>query len=189
MPVRKRKEVLTLDETVAKVDSIMSLENNRVKVISSALTKARQMKNHLLTQDVNTDNLELETRRYGYEKHKKYALALACLAMFFIGAPLGAIVKKGGLGVPVLFSIIFYILFYILNITGGKMSKQDVIDPWVGAWMANFVLFPIGFFFLRQARIDARIFEVDFYHVIIEKLKRKFNKKGEDNMHTETPQT
>lgn len=172
----EKKDLATIKEALAKVDSVMNLETNQGKVVASALTKARQMKNQMVTQDTNADNLLREARRYRIEKNKKYALALACLTMFLIGAPLGAIIKKGGLGFPVIISIIFFILFYVINITGEKMAKQGIIEPWAGAWAANFILFPIGLFFLRQARIDARLFDVDFYNVFILNIKRRFSK-------------
>lgn len=174
--VEKKKDTLTIEEAMVKVDSVMALENNQTKIMASALTKARQMKNQMVTQDTNADNLINETRKYKIEKNKKYALALACLSMFLIGAPLGAIIKKGGLGFPVIISIIFFILFYVINITGEKLAKQGIIDPWIGAWAANFILFPIGLFFLRQARIDARLFDLDFYNVFVINIKRRFSK-------------
>ncbi|MDN5210495.1 LptF/LptG family permease [Fulvivirgaceae bacterium BMA12] len=172
----KEVHVLTMEEALSKVDSTMALEKNKTKVMASALTKARQMKNQMVTQDANTTNLVNEARKYKIEKNKKIALALACLSMFLIGAPLGAIIKKGGLGVPVIISIIFFITFYVINITGEKLAKQGIIEPWVGAWAANFILFPIGLFFLRQARIDARVFDVDFYNVFVGNIRRKFSK-------------
>ncbi len=172
----KKEPVLTMEEALNKVDSTMALEKNTKKVMASALTKARQMKNQMVTQDANTTNLVNEARKYKIEKNKKIALALACLSMFLIGAPLGAIIKKGGLGVPVIISIIFFITFYVINITGEKLAKQGIIEPWIGAWAANFVLFPIGLFFLRQARIDARVFDVDFYNVFVGNIRRKFSK-------------
>ena len=168
----------TIEEAMVMVDSVMAMEKNEAKVMASALTKARQMKNQMVTQDTNADNLLSETRKYKIEKNKKYALALACLSMFLIGAPLGAIIKKGGLGFPVIISIIFFILFYVINITGEKLAKQAIIEPWVGAWSANFILFPIGLFFLRQARIDARLFDLDFYNVFVANIKKRFTKKS-----------
>lgn len=99
--------------------------------------------------------------------------------MFLIGAPLGAIIKKGGLGVPVLASIIFFILFYVLTLLGEKWAKANAVSVTFGLWMPNGVLFLIGFLFLLQARRDARLFEADFYMVIIDRIKRRFVKKPE----------
>jgi lipopolysaccharide export system permease protein len=95
--------------------------------------------------------------------------------MFLIGAPLGSIIKKGGLGVPVLVSILFFILYYVLDLMGTKWAKQDVISVPVGVWMANFILFWIGMVFLRQARVDARLFDADFYNVVVDKVKKRIS--------------
>jgi len=90
--------------------------------------------------------------------------------MFLIGAPLGAIIKKGGLGMPVLISILFFILFYMLTITGEKWAKEGVTDAFFGTIFSNLCLLPFGLFFLRQARKDARLFESDFYEGMQKKL-------------------
>jgi lipopolysaccharide export LptBFGC system permease protein LptF len=83
--------------------------------------------------------------------------------MFLIGAPLGAIIKKGGLGMPVLISILFFIFFYMLTITGEKWAKEGVTDAFFGTIFSNLCLLPFGIFFLRQARKDARLFEWELY--------------------------
>lgn len=94
--------------------------------------------------------------------------------MFLIGAPLGSIIKKGGLGVPVLVSILFFILYYVLDLLGTKWARQYTISVHTGVWMANVILFGIGLIFLRQARVDARLFDADFYNVALDKLKKRF---------------
>jgi lipopolysaccharide export system permease protein len=94
--------------------------------------------------------------------------------MFMIGAPLGAIIKKGGLGMPFLVSILFFIVYYVLTMQGEKLAKQGTISVGMGVWMADFILFCIGLVFLRQARADARLFEADFYSVIVYKVARWF---------------
>ncbi|MEM7108759.1 MAG: LptF/LptG family permease, partial [Bacteroidota bacterium] len=114
---------------------------------------------------------------YDIQYHKILANSLACIIMFLIGAPLGAIIKRGGLGIPVLMSIIFFIIFYVISMTGEKYSKQDLVDPAFGMWTANAILLPIGLLFLRQARVDARLFDADFYNVMIERLQRWFSKR------------
>ena len=93
----------------------------------------------------------------------------------------GAIIKKGGLGVPVIVSIIFFIIFYITTIMGEKYAKEMVISPVVGCWAANVILLAFGLFFLKQARKDARLFDTDFYYVFYQnlsgKIKSYFGKK------------
>jgi len=99
--------------------------------------------------------------------------------MFLIGAPLGAIIKRGGLGVPFLVSILFFIIFYLLTMQGEKWAKAGGVSVWAGVWAADMVLLVIGLFFLRQARADARLFETDFYSVVFDKIKTRFSAKKE----------
>jgi lipopolysaccharide export system permease protein len=155
-------------------DSIYSARTANKAEISSALNRARMVKSQLQNFNSNTDNQSSEFVIFRVQWHKIWASSIACLAMFLIGAPLGSIIKKGGLGVPVLVSILFFILFYVLDLMGVKWAKQDLISVPVGVWMANFILFGIGMVFLRQARVDARLFDADFYNVMIDKIKKQF---------------
>jgi lipopolysaccharide export system permease protein len=122
-----------------------------------------------------------ESRTFTVEKYKKYTQSLACLVMFLIGAPLGAIIKKGGLGVPVLVSITFFIIFYVLSLLGEKWAREGIVSIPPGVWTANFILFICGLFFLRQARNDSRLFEADMYKVafgrFIEKWQKRFSSR------------
>jgi lipopolysaccharide export system permease protein len=104
--------------------------------------------------------------------------------MFLIGAPLGAIIKKGGLGMPFLVSIFFFIIYYVLTMQGEKLAKNGTISVVAGVWAADFLLLVIGLLFLRQARADARLFEADFYSVTIDKLKRWFAQRKIAQMKT-----
>ena len=173
----KKKRILTLEETLAEVDSVMNLNKNKIKVVSSALTKGRHIKNSITSNVSTYSYLSEEVIRHKIEKHKKFSLSLVCLIMFSIGAPLGAIIKKGGLGVPVIISVLFFIIFYVINITSDKMARQGLIDPILGAWAASIILLPFGLFFLRQARVDAKLFDLDYYNVAFAKFKSFFTKK------------
>jgi len=126
-------------------------------------------------------NQELMITKYKIEINKKYAQSFACLVMFLIGAPLGAIIKKGGLGAPVIISIVFFILYYVMSIIGKKWTEEGIVTPFLGIWGYSFILLPVGFFFLRQAKNDARLLESDFYAVLVEKLKTRFFKKKIQN--------
>lgn len=157
----------------AKLDSIFDMTNDR-GYYEAALTAVRQVKTQVLNSNASLDSYEKEWITFNVQWHKILASSLACIAMFMIGAPLGAIIKKGGLGMPFLVSILFFIIYYILTMQGEKLAKQGAISSAVGVWMADFVLFVVGLVFLRQARADARLFEADFYSVLIDKTKRWF---------------
>ncbi|MEP2669226.1 MAG: LptF/LptG family permease [Cyclobacteriaceae bacterium] len=154
----------------AKSDSLFGLPPTKVE-ITTALNHARMIKSQIVNYSSQIDTYENEYRIFQVQWHKILANSLACIAMFLIGAPLGAIIKRGGLGVPVLASILFFIFFYIMSMMGDKWARQGVISVPVGIWMADAILFVIGLLFLRQARVDARLFEADFYSVVWDKLK------------------
>ncbi|MBX2912643.1 MAG: LptF/LptG family permease [Cyclobacteriaceae bacterium] len=154
----------------AKTDSLLTSPATKEEV-TSALNYARMVKGQIVNYNNQINTYGNDYRIYQIQWHKILANSLACIAMFLIGAPLGAIIKRGGLGVPVLGSIIFFILYYILSMMGDKWARQDAISVPVGIWMADTVLLVIGLLFLRQARVDARLFEADFYRVAWDKLK------------------
>ncbi len=149
----------------------------RVQITQNALTKGRNLKANANGMKVRINNLNNTIYKYTVSKYKKYAQSFACIVMFLIGAPLGAIIKKGGLGVPVIVSIFFFITYYVITMTSEKWAKAGFVDGKYAVWTADAVLLPFGLFFLRQARIDARLFDTDFYLVVIEKIKTKYNIK------------
>jgi len=155
----------------AKLDSLFQLTPTR-DVLQGAANTARQLKSQVTNSISSIDSYENEYIIFDIQWHKILASSMACVAMFLIGAPLGAIIKKGGLGVPFLVSILFFIIYYVLTMQGEKLAKQATVAAWLGVWMADVILFGVGLIFLRQARIDARLFEADFYSVIAEKIQR-----------------
>ncbi len=149
------------------------------KGMEIALNVARQVKTRLNTQNTRIQYQNKQFTIFNIQYRKMVAHAFACMVMFLIGAPLGAIIKKGGLGFPVLLSIIFFIIFYVLYITGENWAKNGEIEIFYGVWMSNFLLTPVGLFFLRQARHDARLFDSDFYQVALAKIRTRFSKNGQ----------
>lgn len=111
------------------------------------------------------------------EWHRKLTLPLACLVFFFIGAPLGALIKKGGIGLPVVISVLFFLLFHITSITGEKMAKTDVMDSFSGMWLSTFILLPISVFLTLRASKDAALFVPGGIDRIFSRLKPGKNKK------------
>ena len=155
----------------AKIDSLFLLHAGKPHY-ENAANKARTAKNQLTATLAAMDDYDKDRRVFLIQWHKILASSFACVVMFLIGAPLGAIIKKGGLGVPFLVSIMFFIIYYLLTMTGEKWAKQGFISVQVGVWTADTILFIVGLLFLRQARLDARLFEADFYMVVLDKLKK-----------------
>jgi lipopolysaccharide export system permease protein len=107
------------------------------------------------------------------EWHKKLSLSVACLVLFFIGAPLGSIIRKGGLGLPLVMALLFFMIFYLLNIFGEKFSKDNVIDPIIGMWLPVIVLSPVGFFLTYKAMHDSQLFNKEYYFRLARNLRIK----------------
>jgi lipopolysaccharide export system permease protein len=169
----------TNEADIEKASAVLSTKTATTGDLTQAVSAARNASSQLLNVNERLRQYSEDSKVFQVQWHKIIASAVACMAMFLIGAPLGAIIKKGGLGVPVLASIIFFILFYVLSLLGEKWAKAGTVSVPVGIWMANGILFCIGFVFLLQARRDARLFESDFYMVIIDRLRRRFIKKPE----------
>ncbi|MFC2185947.1 LptF/LptG family permease [Fulvivirgaceae bacterium LMO-SS25] len=155
-------------------------EYAQARSLGQALTQARLVKNQVESMAESIKNIEREANKYDLEKHGKWARAFTCIVMFLIGAPLGAIIKRGGLGMPILVSIGFFIFYYTVSIVAEKYGKEGILTPFVAVWLSNFILLPVGLFFLRQARIDARLFESDFYAILLDKFKNGFRKKSKE---------
>lgn len=103
-------------------------------------------------------------RKFGNEWHRKIVLSLACLIMFLVGAPLGSIIRKGGLGTPLIGAIVFFMIFYFTSTMGEKMSKEGTLTPFSGMWLATFVLLPVGLFLIYKAMRDSQLFNKEWYY-------------------------
>lgn len=171
------KKPLTDKEVVEAIEKKYEDRNQRIRTLKSALATTRQAKSKLSVQNSRIEQLNKSYFEFDIQWHKMLATAAACLSMFLIGAPLGAIIKKGGLGFPVLVSILFFIIYYVISIGGEKYAKSGILPVFQGVWMANLVLLPIGILFLRQAKNDARLFEVDYYLVTISSVVKWVKKK------------
>lgn len=112
-------------------------------------------------------------RQHQIEWHRKISLSLACLVLFLIGAPLGSIIRKGGLGSPLIFAIVFFMVFYFSSTTGEKMAKEGSIHPFSGMWLSTFVLLPIGLFLIYKAMHDSQIMNREFYFRMWKKITRR----------------
>jgi lipopolysaccharide export system permease protein len=102
--------------------------------------------------------------------HKKFAFSIACFLLFFIGAPLGAIIRKGGLGMPAVISTIFFILFWVISFVGEKYTAEGVVPAWQGIWFSSAVLMPIGIFLTVKATNDASLFDLDAWENFFKKV-------------------
>jgi lipopolysaccharide export system permease protein len=104
------------------------------------------------------------------EVYRKFTLSIACLVLFFIGAPLGSIIRKGGLGWPLFYSVIFFIIYHVTSIMGQKLAENNILTSFAGMWLSTFVLFPIGFFLTLKATNDSKIYSPDYYRNLFRNL-------------------
>jgi lipopolysaccharide export system permease protein len=151
--------------------------HEHARIVESSLNMARSTRAYVSSTAADVQSREQRLNRYWIEAHRKFTLSIACLILFFIGAPLGAIIRKGGLGLPTVFSIVFFLIYYILSITGEKFSKEGLWPVWKGMWLSSMVLLPVGLFLTHKAITDSAIFEWEFYlrpfKRIFERLRKK----------------
>jgi lipopolysaccharide export system permease protein len=133
----------------------------------------------LLLNEVYLQN-QYSTSLHAIEWHRKFTLSFACMVLFLIGAPLGAIIRKGGLGTPLILAIIFFVVFFLLNNFGEKFAKSGEWTVYFGMWMSSAVLIPIGLFLTFKAMRDSQLFNQEFYYRLLNPIKvtlRKYFKK------------
>lgn len=166
--VFKKKDTLKLSFT--NVNQLVG-DSVRNVIYSSVASKATSFKNQL--DFIAYDNAEQrkQLRLHDLERHRKFALSLACVVLFLIGAPLGSIIRKGGIGLPLVISVLFFIVFHITNTSGEKMVKEGVVLPFTGMWLSTMILVPIGSFLTYKAMQDSQLFNAEFYYRILRKLK------------------
>lgn len=150
----------------------------QLSVASSARSKAENIKNEYQFRAMNQDELISNIRRHQMELNRKYTLSFACLVFLFIGAPLGAIIRKGGLGMPVVISVLLFLFYYIVDTFGMKMARQGLLPVWQGMWLSSAVLFPLGVFLTYKAINDSVIFNPDTY---VNAFKRMLGKRDTRN--------
>ena len=125
-----------------------------------------------------------ELRLFQIEWNKKFTLSIACLVLFIIGAPLGSIIRKGGLGMPLVIAVIFFLIWHLINMFGEKFVRQDILSPFSGIWMSTYLLLPVGFFLVYKAMNDSQLFNNEFYFRTFRKIRTKFSFSKRDKEFT-----
>lgn len=152
--------------------------DQKIKTLNIAANHARNVKAYVHSQADRIEWITHEKKQFEIAFHQKFTHSLICLLFFIIGAPLGAIIKKGGLGVPMIICIIFFVIYYIISMTTEKWVKENETDNLAFIiWSPLFILLPFGLFFLRQARNDSKVFDTDLYAVYWSRFKSFLQKK------------
>jgi lipopolysaccharide export system permease protein len=165
------------------IDSVMANVNHPLKldIVDKALTSARNNIRAIQTAD---DGLTSSTRilnRFGIEWHKKYTFALACMIFLFIGAPLGAIIRKGGLGMPLVISVLLFIFYWIMSTTGEKFARESSSTIWQGVWFSSLIFLPAGILLTYKAANDSIAFSISAYIDFFRKIGILKKKKVEED--------
>lgn len=166
IPVKIEEIILLNEITPSQMKSDLAAAQGKLRSRKDYILMSKQM------SDMRTNSLD----EYKTEWHRKFTLSFAIIVLFFIGAPLGAIIKKGGLGAPLIFATLFFLLYYILSITGENMINSQMISPFYGMWMSSIVLVPIGLFLTFKAANDSALFDIDKYKIFINNFINTFRK-------------
>jgi len=173
-----KKKVKPIQEAdTLPVNDVMDLyrEYQQVQIIRTAKNSVSNILNSVLGKKE-----ELERRYKIYNMHilslhKKFALALSCIILFFVGAPLGAIIRKGGLGLPMVIAIMLFLTYYFIGVFAGNYAKEGNIHPILGAWLSTLIMLPLGVYLTKRATADRGLMDFGY---LIEKVKDLFRKKN-----------
>ena len=176
--IKEKKQEDTSKKTYAiantRVKSFNELipDSLRAVVYEQALNNVNNAKNitDVAASDAKSRNSDII--QHQIEWHKKLSLSVACIILFFIGAPIGSIIRKGGLGLPLVTALIFFMIFYLLNIFGEKFTKDSVLPPIIGMWLPVIVLAPVGVFLTYKAMHDSQLFNKEFYYRLIKRVRK-----------------
>ncbi len=181
-----KKEISKQFDT-SKKQSIDSLFNSnskkeKITIIETAIRLARANKQTIDNELVSYQNEQSKIISHKMEWHRKFTLSFACLIFFFIGAPLGAIIRKGGLGMPIVISVLFFIIYFVIDTTGAKMAREGIWEVYIGMWLSSAIILPIGAFLTYKSATDSTILNADVYYHFFEKIKTNiqtiFSKKS-----------
>lgn len=173
-------------EKIEHIDTITKTTNtlldqlpskSKSAILLNTINNIKNSKNYVNASRREVELKQKNINKYNMEWHRKFTLSFACIVLFFVGAPLGAITRKGGLGLPMILSIIFFVIYHLLGTFGKKLSEEFVLTAFQGMWLATLVLTPLGIFLTYKAVNDSNLINLDAYKdafkKIIEKLTRK----------------
>ncbi len=155
-----------------------------IQVYDLALNAARNTRSNIEFNKSDIEARMVLIRKHQVEWHRKFTLSIACLVLFFIGAPLGAIIRKGGLGLPLVISVVFFVIYHVISMTGEKSVKAGTMDPLTGMWLSSVVLLPLGIILTVKATTDSPLLDLDAWKRLFN-IARKHNRgKAPENNST-----
>ncbi|MBU3743456.1 MAG: YjgP/YjgQ family permease [Sediminibacterium sp.] len=157
-------------ETSQKIDQLIP-DSIKQSIYGNAINQISNIRGNAVVLESEYKERYQSLNFHKIEWHRKFALSAACLILFMIGAPLGSIIRKGGLGLPLVFAIIFFVIFYLLNNFGEKLVRSNELNPFNGMWLSSFLLIPIGLFLTYKAMSDSQLFNNEFYYRHFKQLR------------------
>lgn len=157
----------------ASIDQIIP-DSAKMPSADAALSKINSAQSSVAILSGELGSKDRDKRHFLFGIHQKFALSFACFVMFLIGAPLGAIIRKGGIGTPLVFAVIFFAVFHLLNTAGEKLAKEGVLPVFTGTWLPSIVLVPIGIFLTYKAMRDSQLFNKEFYFRTARQVRQFF---------------
>ncbi|MCF6364669.1 MAG: LptF/LptG family permease [Bacteroidales bacterium] len=176
----KHRDSISRYQNPEKLISRMNLDSiyekmsisEKQKALQSSLTSANRLKTNIENNSQSLSNRLKWLKKHQLAWYKKFSLSFACLVFFFIGAPLGAIIRKGGFGLPILVSVLLFMFYYVLFSFGEKAAIESAVPVFLGAWLAPGILFPIGVYVSYQATKDSKIINIQKFEEILKKISR-----------------
>jgi len=153
-------------------------DSARYAVHQGAINQAMSLRSAIDNRLSIMKDRDYTLRKHRIEWHRKIVLSAACLILFLIGAPLGSIIRKGGLGTPLIAAISFFMVFYFTTTLGEKFAKQDKLSPFAGMWLAAFILVPIGVFLTYKAMRDSQLLNKEAYYRLAKKIRAFVQRSG-----------
>ncbi|MCO5262214.1 MAG: LptF/LptG family permease [Lentimicrobium sp.] len=144
-----------------------------LQVYELALNAARNTRSNIEFNKSDIEARMVLIRKHQVEWHRKFTLSIACLVLFFIGAPLGAIIRKGGLGLPLVISVVFFVIYHVISMTGEKSVKAGTMDPLTGMWLSSVVLLPLGIILTVKATTDSPLLDLDAWKRLLNTSRKQ----------------
>ena len=164
---------LNLDSLYSELE-----ERYQIQTLDQALVQARASMNHISTSGSNSEAKVSRLRKYQIETQRKFTLSFACLIFFFIGAPLGAIIRKGGLGMPAVISVLFFLAWYVLSMSGEQLARDSGLSPVLGMWLSSAILLPIGIWLTYKSMTDSSLMDLETYYLFFRRIRRRIRYIG-----------
>ena len=162
---------------VSSFDSLIPTAQRRY-IYDRVKMNMQEAKTSLALTSTDYDDKEDSVLRHEVEWHRKFTLSFACMVLFLIGAPLGSIIRKGGLGTPLVFAVAFFVIFHVVSTIGERLARNNVMQPWSGMWMATVVLTPIAGFLIYKALNDSQLLNKEFYFRFFQRIRKLLQKSN-----------